>query len=185
MGLARKISLVAAMGAAMLTAPAPAQDMPETMQPGPVFSFGPVAEIDSDMPIPGETEFRVAFDLSKGADAGEVNRGLVSLARFFNMHAKAGVAEEDIHLAVVVHGPAGIDLLNEAAYARHHEGATNPNAKIIAELLKHDVQIIICGQSAAMMGIEKSDLLPGVKMALSAMTAHALLQQQGYTLNPF
>jgi len=27
--------------------------------------------------------------------------------------------------------------------------------------------------------------LPGVTMALSAMTAHALLQQDGYTLNPF
>jgi hypothetical protein len=28
-------------------------------------------------------------------------------------------------------------------------------------------------------------ILPGVEMALSAMTAHALLLQQGYTLNPF
>jgi len=28
-------------------------------------------------------------------------------------------------------------------------------------------------------------LLPGVEMALSAMTAHAILQQEGYTLNPF
>ena len=29
------------------------------------------------------------------------------------------------------------------------------------------------------------DMLPGVEMALSAMTAHAVLQQAGYRLNPF
>ena len=33
--------------------------------------------------------------------------------------------------------------------------------------------------------ITGGDLLPGVEMSLSAMTAHALLQQDGYTLNPF
>jgi len=52
-------------------------------------------------------------------------------------------------------------------------------------LLKNNVEIIVCGQSAAAHGVAKTDLLSGVKMALSAMTARALLQQQGYTLNPF
>jgi len=33
--------------------------------------------------------------------------------------------------------------------------------------------------------VGKDDLLPGVERVLSAMTLHALLQQQGYTLNPF
>jgi len=35
------------------------------------------------------------------------------------------------------------------------------------------------------VAFEGVDLLPNVEMALSAMTAHALLQQDGYTLNPF
>jgi intracellular sulfur oxidation DsrE/DsrF family protein len=47
------------------------------------------------------------------------------------------------------------------------------------------VRIIVCGQKAAYYNVTSDDLLPGVKMALPAMTAHALLQQQGYTLNPF
>jgi hypothetical protein len=34
-------------------------------------------------------------------------------------------------------------------------------------------------------GIAKSELLPGVKMAISASSAHALLGMQGYTLIPF
>jgi hypothetical protein len=33
--------------------------------------------------------------------------------------------------------------------------------------------------------VATDDLLPGVEMALSAMTAHALLQNSGFTLNPF
>tara|TARA_Y100000588_G_scaffold170524_1_gene184375 strand:+ start:507 stop:614 length:108 start_codon:yes stop_codon:yes gene_type:complete len=35
------------------------------------------------------------------------------------------------------------------------------------------------------MKVKQQQLIPGVQMALSAMTAHAQLQQQGYTLNPF
>ncbi len=47
------------------------------------------------------------------------------------------------------------------------------------------MQFVQCGQSAASNHIANADLLPGVKMSLSAMTAQALLQQSGYTLNPF
>jgi len=41
------------------------------------------------------------------------------------------------------------------------------------------------GPSSLYYDVATEDLLPGVKMAVSAMTAHALLQQQGYTVNPF
>jgi len=34
-------------------------------------------------------------------------------------------------------------------------------------------------------GVEKKDLLPNVKMAPSAMTAHAILKQKGYMVNSF
>ena len=47
------------------------------------------------------------------------------------------------------------------------------------------MSIQLCGQTAVARDISADDLLPGVTMALSAMTAHAQLQQAGYTLNPF
>lgn len=169
----------------LLSAPVAARDLPAGMTPGPVFPFGPVAEVDSDMTIPEGTEFKVAFDLTEAASTGKANRGLVTLARFYNMHARAGVPEDRIHLAVVVHGPAGTDLLNAEAYANRSGGAENANAAIIAALLDKGVRVILCGQSAAAMEIDKDELLPRVEMALSAMTAHALLQQQGYGVNPF
>ena len=59
------------------------------------------------------------------------------------------------------------------------------SAGLIAALTGQGVRIIVCGQSAVYYEVATDDLLPGVEMALSAMTAHAVLQQQGYTLNPF
>ena len=153
---------------------------------GPVFEdYGPAADIAATMPIPEGATFRVAMDAAKQADEG-VNLTLFSAARLINMHAKAGLPVDATQVAVVVHGKATLDLLNAEAYAARFDGAENPNTALIAALTDHGVRIILCGQSAAAQGVdETNDLLPGVEVALSAMTAHALLQADGYTLNPF
>ena len=62
---------------------------------------------------------------------------------------------------------------------------TMPRRQRLQTLQENNVKFYLCGQSAAAQGIGKGDLLPGVKMALSAMTMHALLDQQGFSLNPF
>ncbi|GAA0269428.1 hypothetical protein GCM10009127_06700 [Alteraurantiacibacter aestuarii] len=152
---------------------------------GPVFTeYGRVADVDYDMELPQDLALRVAFDVADQADVGALNRSLDSAARFINMHVRNGVPEERVQVAIVVHGRAGNDLLNAQAYAARFDGAENINLPLIAALTQHGVQIYLCGQSAAGMGIAKSEIAPGVQLALSAMTAHALLQQRGYTLNP-
>ena len=88
-------------------------------------------------------------------------------------------------LAVVIHGKASLDMANAKTYGAAYDGAENGNVEIIKALTEQGVRVILCGQSAAFYGIENKDLLPNVEMALSAMTAHAVLQQEGYTLNPF
>lgn len=152
---------------------------------GPVIEgYGPVANIEQTKPLSGQESFKVAFDAAEAGGQEKANRKFESLARFINMHARAGIDPKQIRLALVVHGKAGFDLLNEAAYQKKFEGV-NPNAPLLAKLAKSNVRVIICGQSAAYHGIKAEDLLPNVEVALSAMTAHALLQQQGYTVNPF
>lgn len=178
-------TLLCLFAVSLLAAPAAAQDM-SAFTYGPVFGeFGPVADVETDMDIPDDAHFRVAFDVSDPAEPGEVSRHLETAARFINMHVRAGVPEERVQVAIVVHGRAGFDLLHDAAYGERNEGAPNANLPLIAALQEHGVQIIICGQSATGLGIAKDDLAPGVEMALSAMTAHALLQKRGYTVNPF
>lgn len=153
---------------------------------GPVFSgFGDIASVDGDLAIPPDSVFKVAFDVSAKAPPGELNRTIDSAARFINMHVAAGVPVANIKVAIVVHGPAAGDLLKPEAYAARNKGAVNGSAAPISALAAHGVDIWLCGQSAVASSIDKADLIPGVKMALSAMTAFALLQKQGYTVNPF
>lgn len=162
-----------------------AQDM-SAFTTGPVFEqYGPNAPVETTMEIPEGAEFKVAFDTSAGAETGELNRTLQSAARFVNMHVRAGVPLENIQIAVVIHGKASEDLLGAEAYANRREGAENANIALIKALTDTGMRVILCGQSAAAYGITNDMLAPGVEMALSAMTAHALLQQEGYTVNPF
>jgi intracellular sulfur oxidation DsrE/DsrF family protein len=143
---------------------------------GPVFkNYGPVAAVDATMPVDPDMVLKHSFDVSTPAPDGEPNSTLVSAARFINMHVRAGVAEDNIEVAIVVHGKAVKEMADEGS----------ASAGLIEALTDHDVRIIVCGQSAAYYDVATTDLLPGVEMALSAMTAHALLQQQGYTFNPF
>lgn len=143
---------------------------------GPLIKdYGPVADIDVTLPVPEDTVLKHSFDVGEQAREGELNRTLVSAARFINMHARAGMDADRIKVAVVVHGKAIYNVSGEAP----------DNAGLVAALIEHGVRIIVCGQTAAYYGVSTDELLPGVEMARSAMTAHALLQQEGYTLNPF
>ncbi len=177
--------IILAASLAALALPANAQDM-SAFATGPVLEeYGPNAPVETDFEIPESAEFKVAFDVAAGAEAGELNRTLQSAARFINMHVRAGVPLENIEVAVVVHGKASEDLLGAEKYANRREGAENANIALIAALKDKGMRVILCGQSAAAYGISNDMLAPGVEMALSAMTAHALLQQDGYTMNPF
>lgn len=148
---------------------------------GPLINqYGPATLVPGAEPLAANTVFNVAFDVTTRGEEGAINRKFESAARFLNMHAAVGVAAENMKLAVVVHGPAVLDMTNDMKY-----GGANKNADLIKVLLANGVSVHVCGQSAAFQNVKAEDLLPGVKMAVSAMTAHALLQQQGYTLNPF
>ncbi|MCR9195845.1 MAG: DsrE family protein [Hyphomonas sp.] len=149
---------------------------PEDFKTGPVFeAFGPVVSVPGAI-VESDAVFKVAFDVADSADPGAINRRLESAARFLNMHAAAGVPTQNIEIAIIVHGPAALDLVRSG---------TNANADLVAALIEAGVTIELCGQTAAYRDIAAEDLLPGVTLSLSAMTSHALLQQDGYTLNPF
>lgn len=172
------------LAVAGLSAPAAAQDM-SAFKTGPVFEdFGPHAAVEGITRVPAETEFAVAFDVAELAKEGERNKSIESAARFINMHVAAGVPEDNIRVAVVVHGKAVLDLLDPEGRTAHETG-DNASAAMIRAMLDEGVRLIVCGQSATAQGVSQEELIPGVEMALSAMTAFALLQQAGYTVNPF
>jgi intracellular sulfur oxidation DsrE/DsrF family protein len=151
---------------------------------GPVIAgYGKHAPAESTTQLK-DTKYKVAFDVGNAAEPGELNRKFDSLARFINMQVAAGVPKENIHLALVVHGKASFDLLDNDTYQKAHQ-LDNKNKPLIQSLLANNVRVILCGQTAAAYDISLVQLIAGSEIELSAMTAHALLQQQGYTVNPF
>ena len=160
----------------------------ETPQPsmGPVIEhFGPYLPVPDPgfVPLPGQ-QLNAVFDVASSPEPGQASRYLETPARFVNMHAGSGVPEENIRAAVVIHGKATRDLLTDVAFQKRF-GMDNPNRALVEALIAADVEVILCGQSAAFGGYEKTELLPGVKLALSAMTALVSLQNQGYRLIAF
>ena len=181
----RRFACAAATLLAVIAAPGAAQDM-SAFTTGPVFEdFGPHAPVEGIEPFAADTEFAHSFDVAKAAEGGARNRGFESAARFINMHVANGVAEENIRVAVVVHGSAVLDLLSAEGWSAHDKEGENGNAAMVRAMLDHGVRFIVCGQSAAAQGVSADQLIEGVEMDLSAMTAHAKLQQRGYTVNPF
>lgn len=170
----------AASACALFTLSMPALAGMEDFVPGKIVpDFGRYAPVEGVALAP-ETQFKVAFDVAEAGPEDGVSRALESPARFLNMNAAAGVPGENMSVAIIVHGPAWKDLLSDEA-----RGSANPNASLIAELIAAGARIELCGQTAAAHDVSQDDLLPGVGLSLSAMTAHAQLQQEGYTLNPF
>jgi len=178
-----KAYLPLAAGLFVLATPAAADQ--SNFSFGPVINdFGAIAKVDTDVPLPANSDYKIVFDV-KSAKAGERSTGLDAVARLMNMLAANGVPMSKIHPAVVLHNDAVWEVVSDARYGKEVDGKANPSAPLVKQLLAKGVPIYVCGQSMAWSDVSKSDLLPGVKVALSAMTAHQMLRQQGYALNPF
>ncbi len=128
---------------------------------------------------------KVVFDIGRTfADSSKVNPLINTAARFLNMHEEAGVSLEKLKVAMVIHGSAAHDILNNKNYKTKY-GIDNPNTKLVSALSEKGVQIILCGQTAAYRKITKTQTLPEVQYALSAMTALVQLQNENYRLINF
>ncbi|MGD8324713.1 MAG: DsrE family protein [Gammaproteobacteria bacterium] len=156
---------------------------PET---GPIIDGYGAAYLvpDADVPLLPDHVYRVAWEITEYANQPDgVNRRLERVARFLNLHARHGVPKENMHMGVVVHGTALMNMLSDAAYQARF-GRTNPNLDLVEKLAAAGVEFFVCGQSMAGRGFAKSELAEPVKLATSALTMVHQLQYEGYTLQP-
>jgi len=150
---------------------------------GPVIEgYGPTYPInDRDVPLMDGDVYKAVFDAAQNPDEKSLNTGLESVARYLNMHARNGVAVENMSIAVVAHGPALKTLLADAAY-RNRYGIDNPNAELLEKLAAAGVSFYVCGQSMTFGGFDNDELIEAAQIALSAMTMLTVLQSDGYAL---
>lgn len=151
---------------------------------GPIIeNYGEVFAVeDPDFKTNINEEFKVVFDVAIGPDSHEeINKRIETAARFLNMHAQNGVPASQLKAALIIHGTATTNIMNNEAHKKRF-GVPNPNAELLQNLMDAGVEIILCGQSSKSRNVPKEDLIPGEKIALSAMTALIQLQNDGYRL---
>ena len=168
--------------AGILTGPAVAEPVTGPVIPG----HGPVYYVPEEpQPWPAGQTLKAAFDIAGAPEApAEPNTRFETVARYLNMHARAGVAAEQLPVAVVLHGRATRSALDPDVFEERY-GETHPDAELLKLLVAAGVRIVVCGQSATAFGFAPAEFAPGIDMSLSAMTSLVALQSQGYALIPW
>jgi len=155
---------------------------------GPVIAVaGPSFVVEAPtFTVPSGTVMKALFEINAGGgDTLNANAQLVTMARFFNIHARNGFAEQQLKGAAVFHGAGWTALLSDSAFAARFGGKPNPSRKLVEELLQHGAVLVLCGQTAGARSISRAELIPGVKVSASAMTALLVLENDGYRHIPW
>jgi len=159
----------------------------QTKKSGPIITgFGEVWEINEpDYKTNEDMELKAVFDIMNSPeDHNQLNATIETAARFLNMHAQSGVPADQLKIALVVHNKASKDIITNEAYQKRY-GTNNPNYELVQALLDAGGQIIFCGQSSLSRDFPREELIDGVQLSLSAMTALIQLQHEDYRLIKF
>jgi len=137
--------------------------------------------------IPDRTVgYKLLFEVdvtNPDSTAKEINYSLDEVARILNLHVASRIAPKKIHAVILVHGPAVEDLTTNEAYRKRHS-IDNPNLKLIEDLDKLGTKFIACGQAMAFFDVTKEELLPLVKISLTAQTVLSGYQMKGFVWYP-
>jgi intracellular sulfur oxidation DsrE/DsrF family protein len=158
-------------------APAPQPSLP--LHFPQIKGFGSAVELPAAEERP-RAGGKVYFDTTAAAPAGKPNRGLDSAARLVNLYALEGMKEVRPQIAVILHFNATAAALSDSAQERAG-GGSNPNRELVEQLLANGVEVWVCGQSVVRSGHALADVLPGVRIAHSAMVFNINRPADGWT----
>ncbi|MGH8398127.1 MAG: DsrE family protein [Terriglobia bacterium] len=150
----------------------------------PAIQAGPMHPLPNAAFQPDKTTiYKAVFGVtrpSKGAN--DPDGGLTPVARAVNIFASAGVPLDHLKFVVVIYGIDGGSMVLDNAHYKKRFGKDNPNLKVIHELKAAGIQVVVCGQALAALGIEHGWVDSDVTIALSALSTMVILQNQGYAL---
>ena len=143
------------------------------------------------IPVPDATEipdptldYKFLFELTSlnpDSAAKEVDYGLAEVARVINLHVASGVPLKKISVVIVIHAGA-LKAFGTNVYYKEKFKTDNPNIKVVDELKKLGAKFIACGQAMNFLEVKKEDMLPDVKVSLTAQTVISSYQLKGYLL---
>lgn len=148
-----------------------------------IKDFGGVVPLReaAHQPVPGT---RLVIDITGGGAAEQLNPAFEKVAKFANIYAGAGREPAEVEIAVVLHGKATLAALSPEAYSSRFETDGNPNLKLLHQLHETGIEIYVCGQSLVKEGSAPENVAVFIQTAVSALTAVANLQADGYVRIP-
>lgn len=146
-------------------------------------SFGALYDVpfatiraDSTMEYKIVIEFRQAIENPK-----DLHPFFEHIGRMYNLHIYDRVPQKNLHVAVVIFGPASECVLNNAAYRAKFK-TDNPNLKVFEEFRNAGVRVLVCGQSLVLHEINPAAITSSVEISSSRYTAVSTFQMKGYAL---
>ncbi len=141
----------------------------------------PVSNIDEKPDV--TRRYKLLMEITTGikdtTQAKEINNGLAEVGRLLNLHIAAGIPKNNIDIVVIAHGGILKSFYTDSIYKEKYK-IKNPNDSLLHELLGAGVKFIACGQAMNFINIDKSQMFPWVKVALSAQTVITDYQLRGY-----
>ncbi|WP_395738725.1 DsrE family protein [Prosthecobacter sp.] len=137
------------------------------------------------IPIQVRENLRIVYQVTDDVAHDGVNKGLFYARKLINTYDKQGIAADQVHLHLVYHGTGIAAVVNDAARKRLGVDAPNPNADILAELIRCGVQIELCENTMQQKGVKPAELMPGVKLVVGAFPRLVDLQLQGFAYIKF
>jgi intracellular sulfur oxidation DsrE/DsrF family protein len=145
-----------------------------------------VLPVDNPTEIPDPNQsYNLLIELVSGikdsAASKDVLGGIAEIGRLMNLHVASGIPKKNITVVAVVHGGALKGLLTNEQYKKLW-GTDNPNLSLLKELMDNGVKFIACGQAMNFQDLRRDQLLPEVKISVTAQTVLSNYQLKGYVL---
>lgn len=135
----------------------------------------------TEIPDP-KIDYKLLFEVTfqnPDSSASEENYALVEIARIINLHVASGIPLKKIFPVIVLHGSALRSITKNEVYLLKFK-TNNPNYKLITALEDRGAKLIACGQAMNFVNLKREELLPEVKISLTAQTVLSSYQLKGY-----
>ncbi len=135
----------------------------------------------AEQPKPGTT---IHLDIKGHDHETKVPKGLERTALMLNQYADAGVDPTSLKFSLVLHGPATKAALFDEAYGRYPNVSKNPSRDLIRQLTRAGVENYVCDQAMAHHQYGLDEVMPEVRVAVSAATVNVNKQMAGAAYIP-
>jgi intracellular sulfur oxidation DsrE/DsrF family protein len=151
-----------------------------------IKTYGGIFEVPNAAEKPDPSlVYNIVIEVERESDKPDtINWALNNVARLLNLHSIGGVPSKNMNVVIAIHGGATYTTMNNDAYREKYK-KDNPNLLLYQELEKAGVKMVVCGQSLVARKVDRTRLVPEVKVAVSMLTTLTTYQMKGYAVLKF